>query len=566
MSGIKPIENRLKELLNYKEPIGIVIKGEWGVGKTHFWKDFSKRFLQDRKVVYISLFGKSSLKELKEDMMVQISKFYEKAKKVSSTINTINLPLVSVNVSLESLLSILEPNNLNNVIVCFDEFERLSPRLELKEVFGFISYLKEHFDCKVVLIINEEEIREKNYGEQRSESKLFNEIYDKYKEKIIDYELSFTPSVEENFNIMKSRVQSVIAQEELHSFLTKFSIKNLRIIKQLVLASNDFAFMNRLRINEEVKRDFFKKLIRLTFIKIKFNFYNFEEIRDYQISKFSKFVGNKKENEEKREYEEILKYLDDVFLIFPFEKKDIKIIVNYLKDPVINKQGVLSVLKGIDSEHQLYKKKSQFEKYFYRLRFDFNYSIEEFKRNVKDFLDENKENIIHIVGLHSLGSYIGYLTELDPENKNYYNNYAKDVLMQGITKNSLALYDLQRAIERYPEDIKKIINGQIEKVVEGTIKNRMKKEILKQKMKDIRINAGWDPIDEKLLNAVSKDKYKKFMFEDMDFAQEVIYFYSFTKGSEYFGEFRNKIMGILNELENHEMYKIKVREIKRLLD
>lgn len=566
MSGIKPIEDRLKELLNYKESIGIGIKGEWGVGKTHFWKDFSKRFLQDKKVVYISLFGKGSLKELKEDMMVQISKFYEKAKKVSSTINTINLPLVSVNVSLESLLSILEPKNLNNVIVCFDEFERLSPRLELKEVFGFISYLKEHFNCKVVLIINEEEISRKNDNDrekQRSESKLFTEIYDKYKEKIIDYELSFTPSVEENFNIMKNRVQSVIAQKELHYFLTKFSIKNLRIIKQLILASNDFAFVNRLGINEEVKRDFFKKLIRLTFIKIKYNFNNFEGIRDYQISKF---LDNKKENNEKREYEELLKYLDDVFLKFSSEDKDIKMIVNYLKDPVIDKQVISNVLKEIDSRLKLYKRRSQFDKYFYRLRFDFNYSIEDFKKNVKDFLDENKGNIIHIVGLRSFGSYIGYLTELDPENKNYYTNYAKDVLMQEITKNSLDIYDLQKSLERYPEDIKKVINSQIEKVVEGTIKNRMKKEILKQKMKDIRINTGWDPIDEKLLNAVSKDKYKKFMFEDMDFAQEVIYFYSFTKGSEYFGEFRNKIMGILNELENHEMYKIKVREIKRLLD
>ena len=76
MSGIKLIEDRLKELLNYKEPIGVVIKGEWGVGKTHFWEDFSKRFLQDKKVAYISLFGKGSLKEIKEDMMVQTSKFY----------------------------------------------------------------------------------------------------------------------------------------------------------------------------------------------------------------------------------------------------------------------------------------------------------------------------------------------------------------------------------------------------------------------------------------------------------------------------------------------------------
>jgi hypothetical protein len=31
------LKNRLNKILKDDLPLGIVIKGEWGIGKTHFW-------------------------------------------------------------------------------------------------------------------------------------------------------------------------------------------------------------------------------------------------------------------------------------------------------------------------------------------------------------------------------------------------------------------------------------------------------------------------------------------------------------------------------------------------
>jgi hypothetical protein len=578
VASIKVIEDRLKELLNYEEPLGIVIRGEWGVGKSYFWKDFSERYLKNKKVVYISLFGKGSLKELKEDMIVQTFKFYKQAKRIISPlkfIKQLNLPLFSVDVSLESILSLLEPRKLDNLIVCFDEFERLSPKLELREVFGFISYLKENFNCKVVMIINEEMLKRKKQNdkeklEKENKKENFTQIYNEYKEKIIDYELSFTPSVEENFNIMKNRVLSKLAKDELLSFLKKFNIKNLRTIRQLILILNDFVFIDYLEINNEVKKEFFQKLIRLAYIKIKFNFNKFKELEAYHISRLA---SNRKESEKDTEFKEILKYLDDLFFVFSLESKDIKIIVDYLKDPVPDKEIVSEVLTEIDKKIQLRRKLNEFEKYFDRLRFDFGYSFEEFKKNIKDFLEENKEDIIHIVGFPSLGSNLSYLISLDPENKNYYINYAEEVLkkflneeyMKEIIKDPLYIRDnLIRYIELYPKKIRDVIKTHIEKIEKKVIEKQIKKEILKQKMRDIRAKGGWNPIDEVLLNMTPKNKYKEFMLKDMEFTKEIIYFYESLKSSNSFKKFRSNIKEIFDELEKEERYKIKIKEIKRI--
>lgn len=574
MATVKVIEDRLKKLLDYEGPIGIAIKGEWGVGKTYFWKDFSENEISDKKVVYISLFGKSSVKEIKEDVIVQTLEFYKKLKGIMSHIKQINLnlPLVSLDISLESILSLLKPRDLNNLIVCFDDFERISPKLEIKEIFGFISYLKENFMCKVVLIVNEESLkRDKENGEEKNQGKNkqedFIKVYDEYKEKIIDYELSFAPTVEENFNIMENHLLLDIAKDELLSFLKKFKINNLRIIRQLILVLNDFAFVDNLEIDDGVKKEFFQKLIRLAFIKIKFNFTNFEELKTYR---FSKMLSNKEERKENKEYEEKLRYLDDLPFVFSSDNRDLKIITDYLKDSVTDDKKLSEILTDINQKSRLRTKSNEFENFFDKLRFDFNYTFEEFKSDIKDFLEKNKGDIIYIVGFADLGYYLSYLIELDPENKDYYINYGEKVTEDFLNKQNAyeIIKDPQStsiSMKHYPEELRKFIENKIQSIKKSVLKNGMKKDILRQKMKEMRITSSMDPLDKDLLNMTPKDKYKEFMLEDMEFTREAIHFYQFVKNWDLFQDFKHKIKEILDELEKDEKYKIKIKEIKNMI-
>ena len=76
MANTQSIDERLLKVLNSDKNQGYVIglTGEWGIGKTHFWKNFYKEKrseLDCQKYAYISLFGIDSLDSLKYEIAIQ---------------------------------------------------------------------------------------------------------------------------------------------------------------------------------------------------------------------------------------------------------------------------------------------------------------------------------------------------------------------------------------------------------------------------------------------------------------------------------------------------------------
>jgi hypothetical protein len=55
-------------------------------------------------------------------------------------------------------ITLPDKQDFKDIIVCFDDFERLSSSMELEEVLGLISELKEQKNCSVVMILNEDEL------------------------------------------------------------------------------------------------------------------------------------------------------------------------------------------------------------------------------------------------------------------------------------------------------------------------------------------------------------------------------------------------------------------------
>jgi len=226
------VKRRLKELLSRKESICIVIKGEWGVGKTHLLKEFLNNELKKEKYAYISLFGKYSLEDIKSDLTLQLSKAIKYTNVLGQVLE--NIKSVSPHLgSIGSLLSLLTSKEFKDVIICFNEFERLSPNLEIKEVFGFISHLKENLNCRIVLIMDEDKIIKDEI-----------EVYNKYKEKIVDYEIVLNPPVEENLQIVINKTNiSKSFKEAIEEFAHSLNIKNIRILRRSVNIFEDFSFI-----------------------------------------------------------------------------------------------------------------------------------------------------------------------------------------------------------------------------------------------------------------------------------------------------------------------------------
>ena len=72
------IEENLYNLLikEKNKEVVILISGEWGLGKTYFWNNFIKKYknveLKDKQIAYVSLFGISSLNDIKTSILLNL--------------------------------------------------------------------------------------------------------------------------------------------------------------------------------------------------------------------------------------------------------------------------------------------------------------------------------------------------------------------------------------------------------------------------------------------------------------------------------------------------------------
>lgn len=106
---------------------------------------------------------------------------------------------------------------LNETLICIDDLERKASSLSIKDVLGLVSLLKEQKKCKIVLLLND--------GEDGLDD------YIKYREKVIDIELQFTPTAKECAAIAFDDRDPAIAL--LSEFTQKLDIRNIRILKKI---------------------------------------------------------------------------------------------------------------------------------------------------------------------------------------------------------------------------------------------------------------------------------------------------------------------------------------------
>lgn len=196
------IESAISEFLKTSKPEVMAIKGEWGVGKTYLWKKMvsdikgkDESFL--RKYCYVSLFGITSLQDLTVTIFSNMIKDKTDNKKLSIFTSSKWRELSKFLPYGEKItigIDTLAPIFIKDMVICFDDFERMKDdpnKLSADELLGFISNLKEEKSCKIVLIFNENELK--------SEKK---ELYIKYREKVIDKEIIYSPNINESLALV----------------------------------------------------------------------------------------------------------------------------------------------------------------------------------------------------------------------------------------------------------------------------------------------------------------------------------------------------------------------------
>lgn len=225
MAIIEKIEEKLLNLINQEDPFAIALTGEWGIGKTHFWKSFYKKNhnkFKTNKYSYISLFGIDSLESFKYQIAINTHDTNKKTdnllsiKKLFSYIkDKITFPKIEVKgftlAVTQTMINSIISNFIEDTVICIDDFERKSDKLDAREIMGLINFLKEEKKCKIIMILNEKKSKE-------------SEIFAEYKEKVFDYILN----MDNNLSIIKSIIKNNEVIEIYERFYTTIKIKNLR--------------------------------------------------------------------------------------------------------------------------------------------------------------------------------------------------------------------------------------------------------------------------------------------------------------------------------------------------
>ncbi len=233
--SLAQIKVAIENFIENEERDFLLIKGFWGSGKTYFWNDIvsnasSKGKIGHRNYVYISLFGIDSFEMLKNSIIaaqinssvvgknssMSASNLFSQLKTIARHIEKIP----KIRAYTEGWASEIAFQTVNNSLICFDDLERRSDKIDIKDILGLASLLKEQRNCKIVFISNNEKILDNG-----------KEIFNQHSEKLIDIELSFSPIPEEAFGFIFQETDSFYSL--LKICCLKLKIKNLRILQRI---------------------------------------------------------------------------------------------------------------------------------------------------------------------------------------------------------------------------------------------------------------------------------------------------------------------------------------------
>lgn len=354
----------------------LLIKGGWGVGKTHFWQSLIKEFSENMKIgkpkySYASLFGVDSLETLKNSIVVSQIDSNVVSKDVNTSFNFMWWKAKPIIKEIEKIPKIKGYTGglvsewafltVKDSLICFDDFERRSNKLEIKEILGLASFLKEQRNCKIVFISNEGTLSEKDTKEFKSHS-----------EKLVDVEIQFAPTPEEAINYIFE--DSNPNYELIKTSCLKLRIKNIRIIqriKRFIVEINPYLD----GIEEPLKNSVINSLILYVWI-----YYDkdnavpdFSYVENYKFNHLSTQISGKKISEDEKKWNDLLEFYG-----YQYTDEIDKQLIAFVKLGYLDEEKLIKFLNARNEEIISHEGRQEFSKAWDLYRNSFENNEEEF--------------------------------------------------------------------------------------------------------------------------------------------------------------------------------------------
>lgn len=519
--------------LLYKEPVNLSISGAWGVGKTHLWKDVSEKLQCDNKknVLYMSLYNISSI----DDLYTKISLQSVTDKVDNDHFNKIKPLLNSISDifngdKLKNTLKHVTSNFLKDQIICFDDIERATKDFDATDFLSFISHLKEDKSCSVVLILNEDQIRNL-------------EAFNLHREKCIDYEIYYRPTTEEN-------IKKVFDESDKEAgFVTEFfriaKVNNIRLFQRVKFLISqckiDFSIQNSLVFNGATK-----SLLALICL--------------YVYLKYDSEIKNKPTLETLFQDEGVeLGYLSDYIDNLDFIDSYSKGIINYLdgaQNPFLYKLNFLELFNKPDREDTLKESDDSEGQIDPHTRFKEEPSIENLLKLVALDLEIKKEDISDLYRKNLYGTQFQVKSRDLPRAYSLFKSIKEEEFQEDIVTRFVASYDISRlkrflSHSRIPQAVKRLVYEELIKQAESQGKSTW--------ILDVYLREDFSDFDYYLLDSFDSSDIKLLVDKLLNkSAMSLRDFVRFLKGAESeHNKFPNYIFNhdrVLEEIYSDPLY------------
>jgi hypothetical protein len=300
----------LTDYLNMKTSpnFAVMIKGEWGSGKTWFIKDYVEKMKTlEKKLIYISLYGLTEISNIDDEIFCQLHPILSSKGMMIAGRVAKGLLKATFKIDLDrdgkedgsitvATPDIKLPDYLkasSDLLLVFDDIERCN--IPIQNTLGYINHLIEFGGYKVILVSNESKISYFTTTEEGNHDNKFDSIKEKVigktfqiETKYIDALDSFIDETDEEW--CKSFLNS--QKDCLISIYISSKYNNLRTLRQSILEFN--------RITKRFEKIFLENSLLMTNLLSALTIYNIElnngplsreDILSLAINRFSIYMG-----------------------------------------------------------------------------------------------------------------------------------------------------------------------------------------------------------------------------------------------------------------------------------
>ena len=463
------MEDLVESILDYVRSdytdYAIMINGEWGSGKTHFWNNKIKKKIESMQLngkryttIYMSLYGISNLEEISKKIFIETTQLMDKnlRRYMNANEQTTIPEYAKTGIDMANFFGVTQTGDkvdyeeffsTDDKVLCFDDLE--SANVDVIDILGYINNFVEHDHIKTIIICNEKELSTKlkssnlemktfiatylldkqdelNKTDKPMVEKIQDKIehvfdkandYERIKEKLIGETFEYAPKFDYIINGILMRYEN---NPDLIRFLrentgliistfNKSGTRNLRILKH---ALNDF-----MKIYEMVNKSYPNTSHRVMQTMLIFTIAVSFEIKAGKITK-DKFI-NIKDNEE---YKSILvssrilmdnrqfyikEFDNNYYYNFKSEYRFFKFIEYYVRTRIFDmklfKENMETIRNTVDTENLPAYKRLLTEEYW-------KISDDQFENVIEEIVEDVKAGKIKLIDMVKIFAYFSYFS------------------------------------------------------------------------------------------------------------------------------------------------------------